>query len=119
LQINYIFILIFSTVTETKNHSFGRAVFNRKLFKKVKNKRSPDVPLLMPPVINLVCEGSRAKEWDDIVALHRSLAEVTTWSSDKGRMGDHKLLHPRLVTDITINQIIFLAFCLIGKSLTQ
>ncbi|KAF4517408.1 hypothetical protein B566_EDAN005017 [Ephemera danica] len=84
-----------STVTETKNHSYGRAVFNKKMFKKVKNKRSPDAPLLMPPVVSLAYETARSKEWDDMAALHRGLAEVTTWSSDKGCMGSHKLLHSR------------------------
>ena len=38
----------------------------------------------------------REKEWDNIAAVHRGLAQVTTWSYDRQRMGEHRLLPARL-----------------------
>jgi U3 small nucleolar RNA-associated protein 21 len=61
----------------------------------MKNKRNPDAPLVMPPIVQLASEPAREKEWDSVAAMHRGLAEVTTWSSYKGCMGEHRLLHKR------------------------
>ena len=38
----------------------------------------------------------REKEWDNIAAVHRGVAQVTTWSFDRQRMGEHRLLPARL-----------------------
>ncbi|XP_065339194.1 WD repeat-containing protein 36 [Cloeon dipterum] len=103
---------VFSTVTETKNHSYGRAVHNKKAFKRMKNKRSPDAPLVMPPIMELAYETTREKDWDNICALHRGLAEVTTWSSDKGCMGDHKLLHSRFKENPAFHSAVASSVCL-------
>lgn len=43
----------------------------------------------------LLTELTREKEWDNIVACHQRLGPVSTWSYDKARMGEHKLLHKR------------------------
>lgn len=52
-------------------------------------------PLKMPPVIQFTSETTREKEWDNIAAIHQGLAIVTTWSYDKVKMGDLKLLPER------------------------
>jgi len=38
---------------------------------------------------------TREKEWDGIAACHRRINVVTTWSFDKMKMGQHKLIHQR------------------------
>ncbi|CAL7933946.1 unnamed protein product [Xylocopa violacea] len=81
---------IFSTVTEIFNRSLGRASFNRKASKK-KGRAAID-PLLMPPITEIAAEITREKEWDNIVAVHSGLATVTTWSFNKSKMGEHKLM---------------------------
>lgn len=40
-------------------------------------------------------EVSRASDWDNIVACHRGLAQVTTWNYQRGTMGKFRLCHPR------------------------
>ncbi|XP_067002805.2 WD repeat-containing protein 36 [Anabrus simplex] len=85
---------IFSTVNETFNKSLGRASYNRKISKK--KGRMVEDPLLMPPIVQFTSETTREKEWDNIAAIHLGLAVVTTWSYDKLKMGDQKLLPERL-----------------------
>ena len=80
----------FSTITEILNKSLGRASFNRKAAKK--RGRLVEDPLLMPPIIDFASEITRDKEWDNIAAIHSGLGTVTTWSFDKSKMGEHKLL---------------------------
>ncbi|PNF25274.1 hypothetical protein B7P43_G12585 [Cryptotermes secundus] len=84
---------IFSTITETFNKSLGQASYNRKLSKK-KRKGSAE-PLKMPPIVQFTSETTREKEWDNIAAVHLNLATVTTWSYDKLKMGELKLLPER------------------------
>lgn len=81
---------MFSTVTEMLNKSFGRASFNRKAARK--RGRLIEDPLLMPPITNFAIELTREKEWDNIAATHSGLGTVTTWSSNKSKMGEHKLI---------------------------
>lgn len=44
----------------------------------------------------LLAEVARESDWDDVIACHRGLAVATTWSTQRGCMGKHKLLHKRL-----------------------
>ncbi|XP_043269880.1 WD repeat-containing protein 36 [Venturia canescens] len=81
---------IFSTITETFNKSLGRASFNRKSSKK--KGRLIEDPMIMPPIVELAAETTREKEWDNIAAAHLGLGVVTTWSYDKLKMGEHKLI---------------------------
>lgn len=46
----------------------------------------------MPPIIHFTSETTREKHWDSIVAIHSDLVQATTWSFDKRKMGDLKLL---------------------------
>ncbi|XP_047099467.1 WD repeat-containing protein 36 [Schistocerca piceifrons] len=85
---------IFSTINETFNKSLGRASYNRKASKKRKGGIAED-PLIMPPITSFASETTREKEWDGIAAVHLGVPFVTTWSYDKLRMGDHKLMHER------------------------
>lgn len=48
--------------------------------------------LLMPPITYFASEMTRDKEWDSIAAVHSGLVMVTTWSFDKCRMGDLKIV---------------------------
>ncbi|XP_012252233.2 WD repeat-containing protein 36 [Athalia rosae] len=84
---------IFSTLTETFNKSLGRASFNRKASKK--KSRAMEDPLIMPSITGLASESAREKDWDNIAASHLGLGVVTTWSYDKLKMGELKLLPKR------------------------
>ncbi|KAJ8881265.1 hypothetical protein PR048_017741 [Dryococelus australis] len=90
-------VRIFSTLTETFNKCLGRASYNRKLSKK--KGRSAPSSLNMPPIIAFTAETTREKEWDNIAAIHQGIPTVTTWSYDKLKMGDLKLL-PKRFEDI-------------------
>lgn len=46
----------------------------------------------MPPIIQFTSETTREKHWDSIVAIHSGLVVATSWSFDKRKMGDLKLL---------------------------
>ncbi|XP_043480931.1 WD repeat-containing protein 36 [Leptopilina heterotoma] len=81
---------IFSTLTETFNKSLGRASYHRKSSQK--KNRSVEDPLIMPYITEFSMEKTREKEWDDIAAVHYETGVVTTWSYDKLKMGQHKLL---------------------------
>ncbi|CAG9815275.1 unnamed protein product [Phaedon cochleariae] len=84
---------IFNTQTEQFNKSLGKASYNRKRSKK--RGRAVEDPLKMPPIVQFTSETTREKEWDNIAAIHSGLAVVTTWSYDKIKMGDLKLLPER------------------------
>jgi U3 small nucleolar RNA-associated protein 21 len=90
---------VFNTVTEIANKSFGRASYNRKISKKRGNKWAD--PLTMPPITSFTSETTRDKEWDNIVAVHRGIPTVTTWSFDKNKMGEHKLCHERFKKNVS------------------
>ncbi|ERL92025.1 WD repeat-containing protein 36 isoform X1 [Dendroctonus ponderosae] len=84
---------IFNTRSEQFNKSLGKASYNRKSSKK--RKRGIEDPLKMPPIVKFTSETTREKEWDNIAALHLGLPMVTSWSYDKKKMGDLKLLPER------------------------
>ena len=46
----------------------------------------------MPPIKYFASETTRDKEWDSIAAIHVDLLQTTTWSFDKNKMGDLKLV---------------------------
>jgi U3 small nucleolar RNA-associated protein 21 len=46
----------------------------------------------MPPIVQFTSETTREKEWDSIAAIHNNLVIVSTWSFDKKKMGDLKLI---------------------------
>ncbi|KAJ8674862.1 hypothetical protein QAD02_010648 [Eretmocerus hayati] len=91
---------IFNTQTEIFNKSLGRASYNRKSSKK--KGRTVDDPLIMPPITNFVAEKSREKDYDNIAATHLGLGVVTTWSYDKLKMGEHKLLPEKFKFDMNV-----------------
>lgn len=80
---------IFSTISETMNKSLGKASYNKKASKK--HRKGQD-PFRMPPISLFTSEVTRDKEWDSIAAAHAGLVQVTTWSFDKCRMGELKLV---------------------------
>ncbi|XP_014246817.1 WD repeat-containing protein 36 [Cimex lectularius] len=93
---------VFNAINESMNFSMGRAYYNRKTAKK--NKEYAE-NLLMPPITEFSSATVREKDWDNIAALHLGSPLVTSWSYDKRRMGEHKLLPERLVntTRVTLN----------------
>lgn len=46
----------------------------------------------MPPITQFTSETTREKHWDSIVALHSGLVMATSWSFDKRKMGELKLV---------------------------
>lgn len=46
----------------------------------------------MPPIVDFTNECTREKEWDNIAAIHSGLVMATTWSFNKSKMGDLKLV---------------------------
>ncbi|EEZ98071.1 WD repeat-containing protein 36 [Tribolium castaneum] len=84
---------IFNTQTEQFNKSLGKASYNRKASKK--RGRTAEDPLIMPPITQFTSEITREKEWDNIAAVHLGIPMVTTWSYDKVKMGELKLLPER------------------------
>lgn len=46
----------------------------------------------MPPIVEFTSETTRDKEWDSIAAVHSGLPMVTTWSFDRRKMGDLRLI---------------------------
>ena len=98
---------IFNTVTERFNKSLGKASTNRK---KSKKKSRLDIDTYkMPPIIKFASNTTREKEWDNIGAIHLGTQEVTTWSYDKIRMGEHFLKHERFMKK-SINGVVMKAF---------
>lgn len=84
---------IFHTISEKFNRSLGRASYNKKASKK-KGRHEVDHHL-MPSITEFTTELTREKEWDNIAAIHTGLHMVTSWSFDKCKMGELKLLPPR------------------------
>lgn len=84
---------IFNTKTEQFNKSLGKASYNRKATKR--RKRLEHDPLIMPPIVEFTSEITREKEWDNIGAIHLGIPTVSTWSYDKLKMNDFKLLPER------------------------
>lgn len=85
----------FSTLSQRLDRNFGCATFNRKLAKKVGSRKDPNK---MPAIVKFAVESTREKEWDNVVALHDGSTLATTWTTDRGCMGQHKLLPQRLKT---------------------
>uniref|UniRef100_A0A0K8SL70 WD repeat-containing protein 36 n=1 Tax=Lygus hesperus TaxID=30085 RepID=A0A0K8SL70_LYGHE len=83
---------VFNVISESMNFSMGRASYNRKSAKK---KKEIAETLLMPQMTEMSVCPTREKEWDNIACLHSGSPFTTTWSYDKRRMGDHKLLPPQ------------------------
>lgn len=84
----------FSTLSQRLDRNFGCATFNGKTGKKRTSSQKQDNK--MPAIVEFAVETTREKEWDNIVALHQDSALVTTWTSDRGCIGRHKLLPERL-----------------------
>ncbi|XP_066252400.1 WD repeat-containing protein 36 [Euwallacea similis] len=101
---------IFNTQTEQFNKSLGKASYNRKVSKK--RGRVIEDPLKMPPIIKFTSETTRDKEWDSIAAIHLGLSMVTSWSYDKIRMGDLKLVPERFQNKNLKNGLEVEATCL-------
>ncbi|GJQ84496.1 hypothetical protein Trydic_g15689 [Trypoxylus dichotomus] len=101
---------IFNTQTEMFNKSLGKASYNRKASKR--RGRTAEDPLLMPPIVEFTSETTREKEWDNIAAIHLGLPMVTTWSYDKLKMGDLKLLPERLYKKNNTSNVEVAATCL-------
>lgn len=84
---------LFSTFSQRLDLNFGRLVSSKKLSKKLgKDKES----ILLPAITDFAVESTRAKEWENLIAIHSNFAEATTWSTDRVTMGQHKFLHERL-----------------------
>ncbi|XP_016960808.1 WD repeat-containing protein 36 [Drosophila biarmipes] len=81
---------VFSTISESLNKSMGRATYNPAATKK-KNRFQFD-KFGMPPILEFTSETAREKEWDNIAAIHAGIIQTTTWSFNKNRMGQHRLV---------------------------
>lgn len=46
----------------------------------------------MPPILHFTTETTREKEWDNIAAIHDGLVMTTTWTFNKCKMGQLKLV---------------------------
>lgn len=46
----------------------------------------------MPPIVEFTSDTTREKEWDNIAAIHTGIIQTTTWTFDKNRMGQHRLV---------------------------
>lgn len=92
---------IFHKMNNVLSSNLGQASYNRKASKR--NKASSEA-LKMPPITKFTTETTREKSWDSLAAVHRGTPIVTTWSIDKQRMGEHKLLHERF-RDKTIRRV--------------
>lgn len=46
----------------------------------------------MPPIREFTSDVAREKEWDNIVGIHMGVIQATTWSFNKCRMGEHRLV---------------------------
>lgn len=115
-----------SLISETLSKSFGKASYNRKASKK--RKYLEEDPLLMPPIVDFTSECTREKEWDNIAAIHSGLVTVTTWSYNRMKMGELKLVpeqfHNKNRTDFNAEATcIHLTHCgnfvIIGESLVN
>lgn len=83
---------MFSIYSERLNRNLGTASFQRK---SAKRHGIQNDPYKMPPITEFTVETTREKEWDNIAAVHQRTDITTTWSFDKCKMGEHKLLNKR------------------------
>lgn len=83
---------IFNTQNEQFNKSLGRASYDRTASRK--RRLLEEDPLIMQPIQRF--SGEPTHGWPGIVALHANTAQVTTWSYDRLKMGDLRLLPERL-----------------------
>ena len=83
----------FSTLSQKLDRNFGCATFNRRLAKKVGHRKDPN---RMSEIVIFAAEATREKEWDNVVTLHHGSPIGMTWSTDRGCLGQHKLLPERL-----------------------
>ncbi|KAL7728122.1 hypothetical protein ACLKA6_002260 [Drosophila palustris] len=81
---------VFSTISESLNKSMGRATYNPKATKK-KNRFQYD-KFSMPPIREFTSDTTREREWDNIAAIHSGVIQTTTWTFNKSRMGEHRLV---------------------------
>ncbi|XP_030370468.1 WD repeat-containing protein 36 [Scaptodrosophila lebanonensis] len=81
---------VFSTISESLNKSMGKATYKKNATKK-KNRFQYD-KYIMPPIVEFTTETTREKEWDNIAAIHAGIIQTTTWSFNKNRMGEHRLV---------------------------
>ncbi|ALC46221.1 CG9799 [Drosophila busckii] len=81
---------VFSTISESLNKSMGRASYNSKATKK--KTRFQFDKYSMPPIVEFTSDVAREKEWDNIAAIHAGIIQTTTWTFDKSRMGEHRLV---------------------------
>lgn len=88
----------FSIYSERLNRSLGTASFSRKQAKKKGVRRETALGNVLAPVTQFDYVTTREKDWDNIVAIHRETLFVTTWSFDRKRMGEHKLLPERFLS---------------------
>ncbi|KAI8786613.1 WD repeat-containing protein 36 isoform X1 [Biomphalaria glabrata] len=92
----------FSTVHDKNNKNLGRASYFKKASKRAGLKLDK---YKMPPVVRFAAEQSRESDWDNILACHRSLNLVSTWSYQRTTMGKHMISHPRFSTDVSEHSI--------------
>ncbi|KAH8310696.1 hypothetical protein KR044_002569 [Drosophila immigrans] len=81
---------VFSTISESLSKSMGRATYNPKATKK-KNRFQYD-KYSMPPILEFTSDTAREREWDNIAAIHAGIIQTTTWTFNKSRMGEHRLV---------------------------
>ncbi|KAG7161754.1 WD repeat-containing protein 36-like [Homarus americanus] len=83
---------VFSTVTDIMNKSLGQASYNRKASKR---QRKVIDTKKMSAIMHFTSEVAQERAWDNVVAIHRGNAFVTTWSIGSQKMGKYKLIHER------------------------
>lgn len=57
--------------------------------------------------ISSVLEPARQSDWDNILAVHRSLRMVTAWSYQRSTMGEHKYEHDRFLKEAAVHKHTF------------
>ncbi|KAH9489302.1 WD repeat-containing protein 36 [Bulinus truncatus] len=92
----------FSTVHDKNNKNLGRASYFKKASKRAGLKLDK---YKMPPVVRFAAEQCRESDWDNVLACHRSLNLVSTWSYQRTTMGKHMISHPRFSTDVSEHAI--------------
>lgn len=81
----------FHIMSERFNRNLGTARINAKSKQKSLVQGEPNK---LPPIVSFACESTREKEWDNIAAIHKNCATVTTWNYDKCKMGQHRIEQP-------------------------
>lgn len=85
----------FSIYSERLHKSLGTATTNRKLAKRMGADKDP---YKMNAITDFAFQLTREKEFDNIVTLHADTLEAMSWSGDKCRLGEHRLMHKRFAT---------------------